>query len=72
MYVISGIQETKYINSVETYQMDDIIIIPPGLSHENLAISKWGLDYFCMHFDVDNPDVQNNLRMYCSGLLKKR
>lgn len=71
MYIISGLQKTKYSTTNVIYEMGDIIIIPPGLIHENQAISKWGLDYFCMHFDIDNPDIQNNLRSYCAGLVKK-
>ena len=57
MYIISGLQKTKYLNTNVIYEMGDIIIIPPGLIHENQAISKWGLDYFCMYFDIDNPDI---------------
>lgn len=70
-YIISGVQQTTFSGSSYEFKTGDMILIPPGIPHENQCISKEGLTYFCMHFDIDDPAIQQKLIMYCTILLKK-
>ena len=71
MMIISGSQETKFQSMTRTFVAGDIILIPPGIEHENTCVSQAGLEYFCIHFDIDDPFVQQQLLMYCPLKLRK-
>lgn len=72
MYIISGVQKTKYELSTVNYKIGDIVLISPGILHENSCQSRWGLEYFCMHFDIDNPSIQNDLSIYFPKTLNEK
>lgn len=71
MMIIEGVQRTYFEGRVNDYQKGDIILIPPGTAHENHCYSRTGMEYFCVHFDIDDPTVQQQLLMYCPILLQK-
>lgn len=70
--IISGTQQTKFDGYESNFVEGDIILIPPGVAHENSCISKKGMDYFCMHFDVNDLEIQQQLLLYCPILLKPK
>ena len=41
------------------------------MPHENSCISPTGMHYFCVHFDIDDPEIQLNILMLCSVKLNK-
>lgn len=65
MLIISGVQETVFDGMTYQFEENDIALITPGLRHENACISKEGMEYFCVHFDIDDPEIQQQLLMYC-------
>src|SRR5690625_4745139 len=65
IYILSGTQRTEFSNISYDFDEGDVVIIFPGLSHENKCISKEGMTYFCIHFDIDDPTIQQKLLMYC-------
>ncbi len=69
--ILKGQQMTKFHSSQSTFSEGDIVLIPPGKEHENTCVSKEGMAYFCIHFDIDDPFVQQELLMYCPLLLEK-
>ena len=69
--ILKGQQTTKFQSSQYTFSEGEIVLIPPGKEHENTCVSKEGMAYFCIHFDIDDPFVQQELLMYCPLLLKK-
>ena len=71
MIILEGIQRTEFEGRFYDFYEDEIILIPPGASHENSCISKEGMRYFCVHFDIDDPGIQQNLLMYCPIKLSK-
>jgi AraC-like DNA-binding protein len=71
MLILEGIQRTRYDGRVNEYKTGDIILIPPGTNHENQSVSPDGLEYFSIHFDIDEPNIQHHLLMYCPLLLNK-
>lgn len=71
MIILEGIQRTEFEGRFYDFYEDEIILIPPGTSHENSCISKEGMRYFCVHFDIDDPGIQQNLLMYCPIKLSK-
>ncbi|AEB07795.1 transcriptional regulator, AraC family [Coriobacterium glomerans PW2] len=71
MLIIAGRQRTIFEASQFDFVANDVILIPPGRAHENTCVSGEGLEYFCMHFDLDEPEVQQQLLMHCPLLLKK-
>lgn len=71
MLILDGFQHTNFNNRECDFCKEDIVLIPPGLSHENSCIAEEGLTYFCMHFDIDDPSIQQKLLMYCPILLRK-
>lgn len=72
MLIIKGVQRTRYDRRFNDYHTGDIILIPPGTNHENQSVSPDGLEYFCIHFDIDDPTIQHQLLMYCPLLLNKK
>ena len=70
-YVLSGTQRTILNGTSYDFTVGDLILIFPGLAHENQCISKEGMTYFCIHFDIDDPIIQQKLLMYCPLFLNK-
>ena len=71
MMIIDGEQRTIFEGRQFDFVANDVILIPPGTAHENTCLVAEGLEYFCMHFDLDDPEIQQQLLMYCPLLLKK-
>ena len=71
MLIVSGVQQTKLRNREYVFKAEDIILIPPGLDHKNSCISKEGLTYFCVHFDIDNSEIQHHLLKNFNILLNR-
>lgn len=71
MTILDGVQCTDFFSRQYAFRAGDIILIPPGTSHENSCISKEGMRYFCVHFDIDEPGIQQALLMYCPVQLRK-
>lgn len=71
MIILEGTQRTEFEGRSYDFVEGDIILIPPGTSHENSCVSKEGMRYFCVHFDIDDPGIQQNLLMYCPIKLSK-
>lgn len=71
MIILEGVQHTDFDSRSYDFFEEDIILIPPGTSHENSCTSKDGMRYFCVHFDIDDPEIQQNLLMYCPIKLRK-
>lgn len=71
MIILDGVQQTKFDGCSFNCYQDDIILIPPGMPHENSCISPTGMHYFCVHFDIDDPEIQLNILMLCSVKLNK-
>lgn len=69
MLIISGTQLTQFEGRQTEFYEGDIILIPPGVAHANTCISKEGMEYFCIHFDLNDIDIQQQLLMYCPILL---
>ncbi|MGM0123143.1 hypothetical protein IGI37_000509 [Enterococcus sp. AZ194] len=70
MFILEGKQQTVFEGRTYIFSTGDIVLIPPGNSHENSCVSEEGMEYFCAHFDIDDPMVQQSLLMYCSILLQ--
>lgn len=66
----SGRQKTCFRMHEITVNENDIMLIPPGLEHKNICISDSGMEYFCMHFFIDNMQIQNNLIINCPIILE--
>lgn len=71
MLILKGEQLTIFQGSQQLFRAGDIVLIPPGKEHENMCVSKEGMAYFCIHFDIDDPFIQQELLMYCPLLLEK-
>ena len=69
MLILGGKQETVYRDFTDIYTQDDIILIPPGMSHENRSVGEEGLEYFCVHFNIGDPSIQHNIMLYCNRKL---
>ncbi|HEL1596256.1 TPA: helix-turn-helix transcriptional regulator [Streptococcus suis] len=65
LYIINGTQKTKLTNRSVILNEGDVVLIPPGLFHQNECISDTGMNYFCIHFFVDNMKVKNKLIINC-------
>ena len=71
MMIIKGTQRTVFEGRVVEFQTGDILLIPPGTVHENFCVSEEGMEYFCVHFDMDDPKIQQKILMYCPILLER-
>lgn len=71
MMIIEGTQQTIFDGRTEEFSAGDILLIPPGLRHENSCQSEEGMTYFCVHFDIDDPAIQQQLLMYCPIRLQR-
>lgn len=68
--IVSGTQKTVFEGRSMKFQAGDIVLIPPGTVHENFCVSEEGMEYFCVHFDIDDPKIQQKILMYCPILLE--
>lgn len=50
MFILSGVQQTELSGVTYKFSANDMILIAPGIPHENQCISKEDLTYFCIHF----------------------
>ncbi|MGX4686091.1 AraC family transcriptional regulator [Vagococcus sp. JNUCC 83] len=71
MLIISGQQKTTFEGFTTYSSENSIMLIPPGMAHTNSCESKNGLSYFCLHFDISDPSIQQALLMYCPISLDK-
>nr|WP_315295810.1 AraC family transcriptional regulator [Mammaliicoccus lentus] len=71
LMICSGVQKTEFQNREYLFKEKDIILIPPGLYHKNYCVSEEGMEYFCVHFDIDYPDLQQKLQLNCPLLLER-
>ncbi|WP_234122850.1 helix-turn-helix domain-containing protein [Clostridium hydrogenum] len=55
IFIIEGEQKTLIENEIYCMNKGDILIIPPGFVHEITCTGKNGMEYFCAHFDIDDP-----------------
>lgn len=69
--ITSGTQRAYLQERSEIFHAGDMILIAPGLEHENECISEEGMEYFCIHFDIDDPHVKQQLLLYCPIKLRK-
>lgn len=72
IWIIEGEQYTRFENHEKIFYEGDIVLIPPGTLHENQCIHDQGLTYFCLHFDIDDPEIQQILFMYCPLVLVRQ
>lgn len=59
--VLSGTQEMKVNGQHFTQQPGDLLLLIPGEEHESYAAAHPGMTYYCIHFDVDEPDFRELL-----------
>lgn len=71
LFIIEGVQHTELSTHHFDFKEGDILLFPPGLLHRNSCHLGDGLSYFCVHFDIDNPELQRKLITNCSILLNK-
>jgi len=55
IYIIEGSQKTLMENDYYHINKGDILIIPPGFVHDITCTGENGMQYFCTHFDIDDP-----------------
>lgn len=55
LLIVEGIQETVIQQHTYTLNTGDLLLIPPGFKHINRCISDNGMNYFCAHFNIDDP-----------------
>lgn len=65
VYIIQGTENFIVEGESVTISKDDIIIIPPNFRHTILPIGPEGLQYFCAHFDIDDPEFMSYMIQYC-------
>lgn len=71
LIILNGVQDTQFSSHHFRVKTEDIMLIPPGVDHKNSCISKGGMTYFCVHFDIDNPTIQQRLISKCPILLDR-
>lgn len=71
LFIIEGVQHTELSSHHFDFKEGDILLFPPGLLHRNSCPLGESLSYFCVHFDIDNPELQRKLITNCSILLNK-
>ncbi|MBB3112825.1 AraC-like DNA-binding protein [Paenibacillus phyllosphaerae] len=59
--VLEGSQETVMGGTRYILHANDIILIPPGITHRNRCESDQGMRYFCVHFNVDDPHFRQEM-----------
>lgn len=71
MFILSGTKRIIFSGTSYDFVAEDMVLIPPGTPHENQCVSEEGMTYFCVHFDIDDPIIQQRLLMYCPIFLRK-
>lgn len=61
LLILSGEQESIIDQNVYILKENDILLVPPGILHENRCFSNQGMTYFVAHFDIDNPDLRYSM-----------
>ncbi|WP_407887216.1 AraC family transcriptional regulator [Levilactobacillus sp. N40-8-2] len=71
MYIVSGTQRTtSEIGELVTHA-GEFIIIPPGIRHNNFVVGDQSLDYFAIHFNLDDPSFKYMLtREYANQIVR--
>ena len=59
--ILSGEQESIIDQNVYILKENDILLVPPGILHENRCFSNQGMTYFVAHFDIDDPDLRYSM-----------
>ncbi|GAB2028082.1 helix-turn-helix domain-containing protein [Lactovum odontotermitis] len=72
LVILKGTQRTDLPCNI-TYELteEDIILIPAGLQHKNSCTSSEGLSYFCIHFNIDDLELQQRLLTDCPIVLDR-
>lgn len=71
IYILSGEKHIVIKNDHYIAKEKDIIIIPPGFSHEVLPTQDDSLEYFCAHFDLDDANFITRMIRYCDIFIEK-
>lgn len=61
LMILSGEQESIIDQNVYILKENDILLVPPGILHENRCFSNQGMTYFVAHFDIDDPDLRYSM-----------
>lgn len=61
LLILSGEQESIIDQNVYILKENDILLVPPGILHENRCFSNQGMTYFVAHFDIDDPDLRYSM-----------
>ena len=61
LLILSGEQESIIDQHVYILKENDILLVPPGILHENRCFSNQGMTYFVAHFDIDDPDLRYSM-----------
>lgn len=61
LLILSGEQESIIDQNVYILKENNILLVPPGILHENRCFSNQGMTYFVAHFDIDDPDLRYSM-----------
>lgn len=61
LLILSGEQESIIDQNVYILKENDILLVPPGILHENRCFSNQGMTYFVAHFDIDDPALRYSM-----------
>ena len=59
--ILSGEQESIIDQHAYILKENDILLVPPGILHENRCFSNQGMTYFVAHFDIDDPALRYSM-----------
>jgi len=68
--ILAGEQETTMEGSRYLLRAGDMLLIPPGFRHAHRCVSAEGLHYFCVHFNVDDPEFRQRMLRLEQRLLR--
>lgn len=61
LLILSGEQESIIDQHAYILKENDILLVPPGILHENRCFSNQGMTYFVAHFDIDDPALRYSM-----------
>lgn len=61
IYIIAGTQRTTINGHHYDLPANTLLLLPPGIRHQNAALGTAPLTYFCAHFDIDEPILRLNM-----------
>ena len=61
LLILSGEQESIIDQHAYIFKENDILLVPPGILHENRCFSNQGMTYFVAHFDIDDPALRYSM-----------